>query len=150
MVAVLLAGAGGCGQSGVKRGRAGTPRQRLEFKGEKGKLVIEGAGRRLPKGFPPDMPIYKPSRVKSTISSRGPGEAPMTMAIFTTKTKVPDVAAFYQNNLAAGGWTVNNTVTLGESAVTYAVTKVDQAGSISISEDKETNGTIISINMVVK
>lgn len=133
-----------------KRSQPKTGRKRLEFKDKQGKLVIEGEGKKLPKDFPTDMPIFKPSKIKSTVSSESEGEAPMAMVIFTTKSKVPAVADFYKGALAEKGWTVNNTVTLGESSVIYTVVKTNQVGSVSVSEDKETKSTIISINIALR
>ena len=127
-------------------GKVKVERKRLEFRDDKGKLVVEESGKSLPEEFPKDMPIYKPSQVKSTVSSRGAEESTMTMVIFKTKAKVADVAAFYQSNLEAGGWAINNVVN-AEQGATFAVSKANQAGSIAINEDNDRRATIISINV---
>lgn len=87
--------------------------------------------------------------MKSTVESRGTSETTMAMTIFETKTKVADVAAFYQNGLPANGWTIDSTAG-PEPAMTFAAAKANQTGSISISEDKETKATIISINVSLR
>lgn len=135
-------------RAGAKRAKIG--RDRLEFKDAQGKLVVDESGRSLPKTFPPDMPIFKPSRVKSTVESRGTSETTMAMTIFETKAKVADVATFYQNGLPANGWTIDSTAATGPAAVTFAAAKANQTGSISVSEDRETRATIISINVSSK
>ncbi|MDP1808536.1 MAG: hypothetical protein Q8L35_03260 [Actinomycetota bacterium] len=150
MISVLSA----CAPSSLSKapgsGREKIARKRLEFKGAQGKLVVDESGRSLPQAFPTDMPIFKPSRVKSTVESQGTSETTMTMTILEAKAKVADVAAFYQNSLPANGWTIDSTVSPAPSAVTLAAAKANQTGSISISEDKETKATIISINVALR
>ena len=140
----------GAKTAGAKSTKKKVERKQLEFKGEKGKLVVEEAGKSLPEGFPTDMPIYKPSRVKSTVSSEGAEEATMTMAILETRADVASVAAFYQSDLPAQGWTINNVVSVDQTASTFAVNKVNQAGTISIGADRDTSSTIISINVALR
>lgn len=130
--------------------RAKIARKGLEFKGTQGKLVVDESGRSLPKTFPGDMPIFKPSRVKSTVESEGTSETTMTMTILETKATVADVAAFYQNGLPANGWTVDSTASPAPGAMTLATAKANQTGSIGISQDKETKATIISINVALR
>ncbi len=130
-------------------GKGKVKAKRLEFKGAKGKLIVEEAAGALPEGFPADLPIFKPARAKSTVASRGTEESTMTMAIFETTAGVGDVAAYYQTNLPAAGWAINNVVT-AEQGTTFAVSKESQAGSIAINKDEGRRATIISINLAVR
>lgn len=122
-------------------------KKKIELKSDKGKLTVKGEAKSLPANWPAEMPIYKPSKLKSTLASEGLGEAPMAMAIFHTDAKAADVAAFYQANIPNSGWVVTNTVNMVDAAVTLTITKGNQIGSISVSSDQETSGTIISVNI---
>ena len=130
----------------ARRSRGPATDRRLEFKSGRGSLVIEGAGPRLPAGFPAPMPIYKPSTIKSTVFSRDTSESPTNMVILRTRASVAEVEAFYQSSLAEKGWTIDSSHTVDPGAVLYAVSRADAVGSISIGGDNETSGTIISIN----
>lgn len=124
--------------------------KKIELKGEKGKLVIEGSGLKLPKGFPEDMPIYEPSSVDSGVTSEGKEEPPMKMAILKTNSSLTKIMGFYQKNLPENGWNITSTQESSVNVANITAAKGDQVGSISIGKDKETSGTVISINIVNK
>lgn len=150
LLVLTVVGLAACAPSKTGTEGKSKARKSLEFKGDQGKLVIDGSGKSLPSNFPDDMPIFKPSRVKSTVNSRGQKEATMTMAILQTSINTTDVSAFYQTNLPAKGWTINSTACPEPGVTVLAATKDNQVGSISIGLDKETKATIISINVTSK
>lgn len=145
-MASALFGCAGKARPATQKSRRQASRRRLEFKSARGSLVIEGAGPRLPAGFPAEMPIYKPSTTRSTVFSRDTSEPPTNMVILRTRASVAEVEAFYQSSLVEKGWTIDSSRTVEPGAVLYAVSSTDAVGSISIGADNETSATIISIN----
>jgi hypothetical protein len=150
LVSVLLLAGCGLSSTDASRSKAKSGSKGLEFTGDQGKIVVDGSGKALPRNFPSDLPIFKPSRVKSTVVSRGTSETTMTMVIFKTGADTAEVFNFYQSGLPAAGWTIDSTVGGEPGAAIVTATKADQIGSVSIGRDRETKATIISVSVTSK
>ena len=123
---------------------------KIELKGDKGKLVIEGERQSLPKGFPDDMPIFEPSDVDSGVTSEGEEESPMKMAILKTNSKSEKIVDFYKKKLPEKGWNITSSLESSANVTNITASKGDDVSSISVGRDKETSGTVISINIVTR
>lgn len=153
LFAVFMLSVAGC-ESAPDRtalpGRRAAAKKVVKLKDKEGQLLIAGPGSRLPKAFPADLPLYKPSVVKSTIAGRDNNQPSMTMVILKTRSPVGEVVGFYQGALAAAGWSITNTVSLGQAATTHTIVKGEKNGTINIARDSGAKGTIISINIAGK
>jgi hypothetical protein len=130
----------------VKSQAADRPKA-LKFQDDEGQLVIKGRDARLPEGFPSDLPVYGGAAIKSTVVSDGASEPAMIMVILETEKGLEKVAAFYEKELASGGWTIDPGSTGGREGVVYAAAKEGTAASISIKRPKKGKTTVISISV---
>ncbi len=88
------------------------------YKSEDGTVTI--GGNKLPDNWPSDAPTYNNATISYSGSSNPKtGEAGMGL-VFTTSDSSQTVVNFYKSELAAKGWTVEQTATMGASTVLAA------------------------------
>lgn len=86
-------------------------------------------------GLPDDVPAYP--NAQETFSMEG-------MTSFETEDAVADVAEFYRNGLAAGGWTLESDDEFG-AMVQQEWTKEGRALSLMVSEDDDVTSVLITV-----
>ncbi|MBI4534358.1 MAG: hypothetical protein HY711_10480 [Candidatus Melainabacteria bacterium] len=92
----------------------------------------EGKGS-VPAGFP--LPIYPGSSTTGSVSAEADKAVEQTKFLMLSSADPPDkVSAFYQSQLKATGWTVENLQTLPQ-LVSIAATKGDLEANVMVSVD---------------
>ncbi|OHA21002.1 MAG: hypothetical protein A2849_01695 [Candidatus Taylorbacteria bacterium RIFCSPHIGHO2_01_FULL_51_15] len=88
------------------------------YSNEEGSVTV--GGNKLPDNWPSDAPAYKNATIQySGTSNPQTGEAGAAV-VFTTTDSVETVVRFYEKELAANGWTVEQTAAIGGSTVIAA------------------------------
>lgn len=130
----------------------------VEQEGKRGKVTVETdegkteieTGESLPKGWPADMPVYKPAKIVGSSAIKGQGDAASLSLALETSDAVDKVREFYQKNLASNGWEVNeSSSTALEGNHTALLTAAKQKRSCVVtmgrSEGKEKTELVIQI-----
>jgi hypothetical protein len=117
----------------------------MTFKDNKtGSEVVVGGGT-IPSDFPKDFPIYPGSKPTGTVSGSDKG----FWLVLESSDAVATVGTWYGEQLKAKGWTIDDTMTFGDSS-TYQVTKNKLTGTVVISGNKDdkkgTTGILITLN----
>lgn len=120
-------------QTGVKTNLSDLEKGKMTFTDNKtGQTVNVGTGE-IPESFPKDFPVYSGAKVSGSVSGGQSGQENGFWLTLTTSDAVSKVADFYKESLKSNGWEVQSTIAMGE-ATTYAVTKGEMNGSVTISQ----------------
>ena len=113
----------------------------MDSRHQKGKLTMtSGAkGVALPDTFPKDVLIYKGAKVVMSMT-----EGKMLLVHFETAASVADGLKFYQEGLKSRGWTVENTMDMGETAMVSAK-KAERQCAVVVS--KQGGGSRIQVSV---
>jgi len=127
VASLFLSLAAGCGRSETYVGTDGTRAtvthqkggEQVTVKGPQGEVVHVAGGDAavpLPEGFPKDVPINSAAKITTTAKT-GEGYS----VVMTTKDSLRKVADYYDAQLKAAGWKIENTVNSSDSAMLHAV-----------------------------
>lgn len=131
-------------QTGVKTDLTDLENGKMTFTDNKtGQQVDIGTGE-IPEVFPKDFPVYQGAKVSGSVSGGQSGKGNGFWLTLTTPDAVSKVAEFYKEALKSNGWEVQSTIAMG-GATTYAVTKGEMNGSVTISQPEGTSETTILI-----
>lgn len=131
-------------QTGVKTDLSDLEKGKMTFTDNKtGQTVNVGTGE-IPESFPKDFPVYSGAKVSGSVSGGQSGQGNGFWLTLTTSDAVSKVADFYKESLTSNGWEVQSTIAMGE-ATTYAVTKGEMNGSVTISKPEGEGETTILI-----
>lgn len=93
----------------------------------------------LAEGFPPDVPVFKPSKVTmSQVFKKGAG----AVATLTTDAAPGNIASFYQKALKEKGWSIGKKLTLGDMTM---LNGEKSTATLNISIVTEGDGTKINM-----
>lgn len=121
------------GEANVDISRNG---ETMTFTGGDGETITfsEGGNVQLPGSWPNDVPVMDGAMVSySGTSNPSTGESG-AFVMFTTERSVEDVSAYYQNELAKSGWTIEGTMNAGGYSV-FSATKGERSVGVSIGGD---------------
>jgi hypothetical protein len=133
--------------TGVKVDKQG---DKVTVTGKEGEIVAIEAGK-LPEGMPEDFPIYE-GEVKVGNKSES-SDGTMFQVMIVTGDDAKTVADWYEEELKAKGWTIENRVdTSAGNQVMSAVSakKGEDQATISAVEKSEDDKTGVSITLAVK
>lgn len=103
------------------------------------KFAVRAAAE-LPKGFPSDIPLFKPSEIK-----RSAIIGPMTAVTLESSASIDQVSEYYKKELPTKGWSTGGLFEMGEKGFTGLFSKGERRLTVSVSplggEDK------VSINL---
>lgn len=120
----------------------------VEIKGKDGEIKI-GANK-LPDDFPDDLPIYKPSKIQTSMNNTIQGKKTYA-ATLSTEDGFEAVVDFYKKKLTDNGWTEASSFSSGEGdtqLTTLGYEKGDAIATVVIS--KADGQTQIGINHTPK
>lgn len=99
-----------------------------------GSEVVVGGGK-IPDDFPKDFPLYPGAKPVGTASGTEGGGKGFWL-LLETNDNVASAVTYYGENLKAKGWTIDETMTFGDSS-TYTVMKGNLNGTIVIAPNTE-------------
>lgn len=127
---------------------------KVKIKSGKGSVEIKGKGgtfsvgeNKLPKDFPEDIPIYKPSKVMGSMSNTLEGKKTFVVTL-STKDALDEVNDFYKNGLVKEGWTEKSALSGGDGSSKFASLGYEKGGNLvtitisRVNDDKETQVAI--------
>lgn len=146
-LAALALFAAGCGRSEKKYKTPGgevTVSQKgdqVSYEGStkegKFKMAVGDKGVALPEGFPKDVPLLKDATVKVAMT-----QGMQTIVHLHGAVGVGDAAKFYEDQLKMNGWTVENTMNMGDSSMVIAKKGARQCNVVAA---KEGDGTLVQL-----
>jgi hypothetical protein len=68
--------------------------------------VSFGSNAKLPENFPSDVPVFTPSSVLTSYSSKEGGKTNYSVTLTTKNTTVDAIVDFYRTQLASNGWNI--------------------------------------------
>lgn len=107
------------GEYDVDLGRDG----KMKVTGEKGEEmnIATGKSATLPDGWPASIPLMSDAKIESSAAvNGGADEGTNLMVSYQTAKDVAAVVAFYKEELAANGWTIESTIDVGEGSMISA------------------------------
>jgi hypothetical protein len=133
---VAMSGCGAIVEQAVKSGVESATGVKVDNSG--GAVTVTGkdgssttvGGKELPTGFPSDVPVFE-GAITSAMNTKGDkGEA--FLVGIDAATAPAEVATWYKDQLAGNGWTVDNSVAMGEGTAIQA-TKLPNALTVTIA-----------------
>lgn len=122
--------------------------EKVTITGEDGETMeLSGTGGSLPKDWPSDMPVYDGATIDSSAAIRS-GEVTNFSVALSTTDAFADVFAWYKEQLASEGWTIDNEFDMetdGSRAGSFTSTKGSMTGYVWISE--EDDGIVITLQV---
>lgn len=101
-----------------------------------GSEVVMGGGT-IPDDFPKDFPLYPQAKPAGTASGTEGGGKGFWL-LLETSDAIANVVKYYGENLKSKGWTIDETMTFGDSS-TYNVTKGNLSGTVVIAPNTDTD-----------
>lgn len=108
------------------------------------KIFYNAGDNRIPSSFPTDVPIPEGVKVTSTLSSDAGKADDSHWLTLSTSLPYEQVTQFYTSKLKENGWSIDNTVTVGDGT-TLTFKKNSRVGSISIGRKKDDSETTVVI-----
>jgi len=111
-----------------------------------GEKIMELGEGKIPADFPKDFPLYPGAVPSGTAVGSEQSMGKGFWLVLDTGDALSKVTTFYNDQLEAKGWTVEETNTLGDGS-TYKVKKEKLIGNIILSTEKSSNKTTILITL---
>jgi hypothetical protein len=102
----------------------------------------------MPKGFPPDVPIYPGARLTAAGSFTSAGQPTTWGMEWETLDSVDNVQAFYSSKLSQGDWTVEFSGSTGAKFAANFKRKSNPKSTGGIGADGSSGVTKISMSLV--
>jgi hypothetical protein len=135
---VAIVAMSGCGftvEQAVKSGvesatgvKVDTSGDAVTVTGKDGSSTTVG-GKELPAGFPSDVPVFE-GAITSAMNAKGDKGESFVVGIDAAAAPA-EVAAWYKEQLASAGWTVDNSVAMGEGTAIQA-TKLPNGLTVTV------------------
>ena len=107
-----------------------------------GKIAVAASqGMALPADFPKDVPLMKDAVVNAVMGSTEQG----SLMVFThSDAPLPDVVAFYQENLKSQGWKTGSMTNTGEGSI---MTVKKDGRDMLLTLAKDGKGTSVQVSL---
>lgn len=149
-LAILAGLAAGCGKS-EKTYKTGEGQVTVKENGDqiayegttkegKFKMSVGEKGVALPDDFPKDVPIMKGATVKAAMT-----QGPQTIVHLHVANSIADAAKFYQDELKLNGWTIENSMNMGDTSMVTAKKGNRQCNAVAT---KEGEGALVQLAVV--
>ena len=149
-LAILAGLAAGCGKS-EKTYKTGEGEVTVKENGDqiayegttkegKFKMSVGEKGVALPDDFPKDIPIMKGTTVKTAMT-----QGPQTIVHLYAAKSIADAAKFYQDELKVNGWTIENSLNMGDTSMVAAKKGNRQCNVVAT---KEGDGVLVQLVVV--
>lgn len=110
---------------------------------ESGTEININADAKIPDNFPKDFPIYPGAKPSGSLSNTK--EDAGFLLVMTSTDEFKKVADYYTKNFPAKGWTIKNTMDLGD-LVTIQAEKGDITGAATIAKEKDKKETTLMLS----
>lgn len=110
-----------------------------------GSKMITGPNLKVPSDFPKEIPVYSNGVV--TVISLDPK---FPLISVSTKDDVKTVQDWYQADLQKKGWTLTANQMIGPDAAHIEFENTNNMGSLIITKDDESKGTIITLSAMTR
>lgn len=90
----------------ANRGAERAVEEAIKSEGGTDTNVSFGSNAKLPDNFPSDIPVFTPSSVLTSFSSKEGGKTNYSVTLTTKNTTVETVTNFYKTQLASNGWNI--------------------------------------------
>lgn len=110
---------------------------------ESGTEININADAKIPDNFPKDFPIYPGAKPSGSLSNSKADQG--FLLVMTSADEFKKVADYYTKEFPAKGWTIKNTMDLGE-LITIQAEKGDITGSATIAKEKDKKETTLMLS----